>query len=112
MNSSGAKAESCVIAGRHHLTPMRTKLTAATALSGALLATCLLSGSAHATYYGYGAPYGYYVYGIPYGYDGYGVPNVAAGPDGGRCDWYYRNAIATDRSYWWDRYQKKCAGYY
>jgi hypothetical protein len=62
------------------------------------------------SYYVYGVPY--YVYGSPYyDYYGYGLPYVESGPNGGRCDWYYRNAINTGSSYWSDRYYEKCTGY-
>jgi hypothetical protein len=30
---------------------------------------------------------------------------------GGGCGWLYRNAIATDSPYWWNRYYE-CTGYY
>jgi hypothetical protein len=63
-------------------------------------------------YYGGYRRYQYYDSGLPYGYYGYNVPYLTDGYYGGRCDWYYRNAIATDSSYWWDRFYEKCIGYY
>jgi hypothetical protein len=114
---------------------MRSELCLATVIAGILLAVSPKSASAEATslpvlnkaldtvtlsggvfrtrgygYYGYGVPY--YVYGSPYyDYYGYGLPYVDNGPNGGRCDWYYRNAINTGSSYWSDRYDEKCTGY-
>ena len=46
-----------------------------------------------------------------YDYYGEGLPYIDNGPNGGRCDWYYRNAINTGSSYWSDRYDEKCTGY-
>jgi len=100
---------------------MRTELCLATAVVGILLAVWPKSASAEAT----SLPVlnkaldtvrysEYYLYGVPhYGYDYYGegLPYVDNGPNGGRCDWYYRNAINTGSSYWSDRYDEKCTGY-
>ena len=110
---------------------MRTELCLATAIVGILLAVWPKSASAEATSLpvlnkaldtvrhsdvGYRTRgYGYYVYGVPYyGYGDYygeGLPYIDNGPNGGRCDWYYRNAINTGSSYWSDRYDEKCTGY-
>ena len=110
---------------------MRTELCLATAIVGILLAVWPKSASAEATslpvlnkaldtvrYSDVGFRthgYGYYVYGVPYygyyDYYGEGLPYIDNGPNGGRCDWYYRNAINTGSSYWSDRYDEKCTGY-
>jgi hypothetical protein len=111
---------------------MRTELCWATAVVGILLAVSPKSASAEALpvlnkaldvrlsdvgfrtrghgYYEYGVPH--YSYGLSY-YDYYGeaLPYIDNGPNGGRCDWYYRNAIDTGSSYWSDRYDEKCTGY-
>jgi len=110
---------------------MRTELCLATAIVGILLAVWPKSASAEATslpvlnkaldtvrYSDAGfrtRGYGYYGYGVPYygyyDYYGEGLPYIDNGPNGGRCDWYYRNAINTGSSYWSDRYDEKCTGY-
>jgi hypothetical protein len=47
-----------------------------------------------------------------YGHYGwYGAPFLAYGYYGGGCGWLYRNAVATDDPYWWNRYYE-CTGYY
>ena len=104
---------------------MRTELCLATAIVGILLAVWPKSASAEAT----SLPVlnkaldtvrhsgevirtrGYYEYNVPEYYDYYGYGYVDNGPNDGRCDWYYRNAINTGSSYWSDRYDEKCTGY-
>lgn len=53
----------------------------------------------------------YVIYGSPflydYYYDYYDAPAVAYGTD---CDWLYRKATSTGKSYWWRRYEQ-CMDY-
>ncbi|MGD9503175.1 MAG: hypothetical protein AB7V40_11900 [Methyloceanibacter sp.] len=85
-------------------------------------------GGKHYGYKGGGKHYGYKGGGKHYAYKGnynryknygysnrryygwYGLPYLAYGYGGG-CAWLYRNAIATNDPYWWNRYYA-CTGYY